>query len=140
MHYAHELVPASEVEVPAKDSKEARASEAEVKMAEKLVAGMTGKWNPTRYRDEYRDDVLALVERKVKSGQTHTIVEEVEKGEPRPSREVVDLMSVLRKSLAERVERGARSRANGKAPRARPRRAAGSGRAARSEPRGRRSA
>jgi DNA end-binding protein Ku len=102
MRYAHEIRSDEEIEAPPKAAKNARVTEAEQRMAERLVEGMTGKWNPAQYKDEYRDDVLALVKRKVRAGQTRTIVEpEPEERKPRRS-EVMDLMPLLKQSLAER--------------------------------------
>jgi DNA end-binding protein Ku len=71
-----------------------------VKAAEQLVETMTAKWDPRKFRDRYRDDVLKLVERKVREGKTTTpLLEE----EPKPKRreaDVLDLMPLLKKSLA----------------------------------------
>lgn len=98
LHYANEIIPADELEVP-KGTKQAGVSEAEVQMAERLVEGMTAKWDPTQFQDAYREDVLKLVRRKVQSGETHTIVEPEREAEPRPRPEVVDLMALLKESL-----------------------------------------
>lgn len=97
LRYAHELRPAKDLDVPAKSSS---VSAREVQMAEKLIDGMTGTWRPNEFKDEYRDDVMALVKQKVKSNQTHTILEPEEGEEaPAPRREVVDLMPLLKRSL-----------------------------------------
>ena len=109
LRYAHEIRSLSEIEVPAKSAKGAGVSERELRMAQQLIAGMTGKWDPAKHKDEYRDDVLALVRRKVRAGQTHTIVEPGESKERRPARsEVMDLMPLLKRSLAERRGEGRR--------------------------------
>jgi DNA end-binding protein Ku len=71
----------------------------EVSMAERLIEGMSGAWTPEKYKDDYREDVLALVRKKVKSGQTHEIVEPAKSREPAPRREVMDLMPLLKQSL-----------------------------------------
>jgi DNA end-binding protein Ku len=69
-------------------------------MAKRLVEGMSAKWNPVKFHDEYRDDVLAVVARKVKSGDVHTIVEaDGSEAQAAPARDVVDLMPLLKKSL-----------------------------------------
>ncbi len=97
LRYAHELRSAEEVEAP---SEEAVTSQKELQMAEQLIEGMAAKWKPAQFHDEYRDDVLHLVEQKVKSHQTHTIVEApAGEREEAPAREVVDLMPLLKKSL-----------------------------------------
>ena len=107
MRYAHELRSLDEVRVP--PAKGAGISEAEIRMAEQLIAGMTGKWNPAKYKDEYRADVMSLVRRKVRAGQTHTILEPEESPERRPARsEVMDLMPLLKQSIAARGGEGRR--------------------------------
>lgn len=119
LRYAHEFRPVSDVEAPAKRG--AGANPREVQMAERLIEGMTGRWKPDRFRDEYREDVMALVKKKVRSHQTHTILES-EGGEesPAPRRAVVDLMPLLKQSLAERStsRRAAKTRAGQTGPRA----------------------
>jgi DNA end-binding protein Ku len=121
LRYAHELRSPSEVEAPPVSAKGASVSERELKMAEQLIAGMTGKWDPARYKDEYRADVLALVRRKVRAGQTHMIVEPEEAEARRPARsEVVDLMPLLKRSLDERgraARRGPSAKRGGTSPR-----------------------
>lgn len=129
LRYAHELRSPGELDVPAKSG--AKVSPGEVQMAEKLIEGMTDTWRPEQFQDEYRNDVMALVKKKVKSNQTHTIVEpEEDEKAPARAREVVDLMPLLKQSLEGR--RGGRAEA--KRPRAasRPRGSARSGGAPRS--------
>jgi len=109
LRYAHELRSADEVAEPPKSAK-GSVTAAEIKMAQELIRGMNGTWNPARFKDEYRDDVMALVRRKVKAGQIHAIVEPSSPEEPRAARsEVMDLMPLLRKSLAAHEAAGRRS-------------------------------
>jgi len=111
LRYAHELRSAADVEVPPKSGK--GVTETEIKMAQRLIDGMTGTWDPAHFKDEYRDDVMALVRKKVKSGQTHTIVEPEPDEEPRRARTgVADLMPLLKESLA---KQGALARRTAKA-------------------------
>ncbi len=53
--------------------KAAGISDKELQMALSLVEGMSEEWKPEKYHDTYKDDVLALVKKKVKAGQTKTI-------------------------------------------------------------------
>ena len=76
---------------PAKEVKE-RGSEAELKMAKALIEGMSGKFNPSDYKDEYRRKVQETIERKI-SGKE--IVSPKESG----SGKMIDLMEALTKSL-----------------------------------------
>ncbi|HXL14507.1 MAG TPA: Ku protein [Methylomirabilota bacterium] len=109
LRYAHELGSLDEVQVPPKSAKGAGVSQSEIKMAQQLIEGMRGKWDPEKFKDEYRDDVMALVRRKVKAGQTHTIVEpEPTETRRRARPEVMDLMPLLKRSLDERGGQGRR--------------------------------
>jgi DNA end-binding protein Ku len=109
LRYEHELRRPDDLELPATDGKKSAVSDREVKLAERLIQEMTTKkWDPSQYKDEYRDEVLGLVRQKVKSGQTHTILEPEQGKEPRRSRsDVVDLMPLLKQSLEAHGARGA---------------------------------
>jgi len=78
------------------------ASGRELTMALKLVDEMTEKWRPDVFTDTYRDDLMKRIAQKVAAGQTHTLTEpEEEATEPRAAGggKVVDLMSLLQRSL-----------------------------------------
>jgi DNA end-binding protein Ku len=67
---------------------------------------MSEEWKPEQYHDTYKDDVLALVKKKVKAGQTKTITAaEPEAKEPKSSN-VVDLVALLQSSLGKRPGKG----------------------------------
>jgi DNA end-binding protein Ku len=112
LRFAHELRDPKKLDLPP----ESAASSREVEMAEKLVKGMSSRWQPSKYRDDYTQDLLALIEKKAKHGD----VEEVEDVEDavKPTN-VVDLMPLLKKSLEEAESRGSSSSARRKAPAAR---------------------
>jgi DNA end-binding protein Ku len=78
-----------------------KAASPEMKMAEQLIDEMTTKWRPQQYHDTYRDDIMKRVEAKVKAGKATEITKDFEpkKGEEETA-EVLDLMPLLRKSLA----------------------------------------
>jgi DNA end-binding protein Ku len=95
--------------------KKARPSPKEVDMALRLVEGMSEKWDPERYRDTYREDILARVEAKVKAGQTEEITEPGAEERPAKGADVIDLMALLKRSVEEKGRRGnagARKRAS----------------------------
>lgn len=69
-------------------------SEREVDMARQLVESLSAKWDPDRYSDAYREQVLDLIDAKA-SGQ-----EIVTEASPEISAKVVDLMAALEASLA----------------------------------------
>src|SRR5215216_4351351 len=79
-------------ELPA--AKELKATDRELKMAQQLIDSLSSEFDPSRYRDEYRDKVLSLIERKA-SGEEIAVQPEA----PQPAR-VPDLMAALEASLA----------------------------------------
>lgn len=91
MHFADELVDADEF----KHAK-AKAADKEIKMAKSLIGSMTGPWDPERYKDEYREAMLELIETKVESGGKQA---PKAKAKPKSSGKVIDLVSVLQKSI-----------------------------------------
>jgi len=93
MIFHDEVVPAGELDdMP--DGKPAKTSERELKMAQQLIASLSSDFEPTKYRDEYRDKVLDLIERKAE-GEEIAIQPEA----PEPTK-VPDLMAALEASLA----------------------------------------
>jgi DNA end-binding protein Ku len=68
----------------------------ENEMAEALVKSMSSKWDPEKYKDDYRDALMEVIEEKVESGGKE--IEEKPK-EKKPSTKVIDLVAVLQESL-----------------------------------------
>lgn len=110
LRFDHEVRDADKLDIPAAELKASDVSPREIKMAEQLVAEMTTKWNPKKYKDEYRDDLLALIRKRVKAGKAHEIDEsEPEKPEPREDAGV-DMLSLLKKSLEQGSSKAATGR------------------------------
>lgn len=100
--FPDELKPANELEMPA-GAKSAKVSPREVSMVEKLVEEMTARWNPEDYHDSYREDLMKRIQEKIRKKQTHVLTpKEKAPKEERQSAEIIDLMSVLKKSLESR--------------------------------------
>jgi DNA end-binding protein Ku len=96
LRYADEIRSIDEFELP----EDAKASAKEVDMALRLVKEMSEKWDPSRYRDTYREDVLARIEKKVQAGETRQVAEPGEAEAPKPKgAEVIDLMALLKRSV-----------------------------------------
>ena len=76
------------------DAKELKASDRELKMAQQLIESLAGDFEPDRYKDEYREKVLDLIERKAQ-GEEIAVQPEA----PKPAK-VPDLMAALEASLA----------------------------------------
>ena len=103
LRYSQEIQPHPEV-VAAVSKKTTNASGRELEMALKLVDEMSEKWKPEVFSDTYREDLLKRIQQKVKAGQTHTLTEPEEEtaGRATGGGKVVDLMSLLEKSLAQK--------------------------------------
>ena len=99
LRYADELKKLSSLEIP-----EARVTAKELDMALRLVEDMADEWKPEQYHDTYREDLLKRVEEKVKAGQTEEIPEP-EKARAARGGEVIDLMSLLKKSISDKKEK-----------------------------------
>ena len=100
LRFAHEVLDAESVNYLDGISKKTNYNPRELKMAEELIAGMTAKWQPEKYKDTYYDDIMKRIKTKVKQGKGHTISEPDEAPEVETSSDkVVDLLPLLRKSI-----------------------------------------
>ena len=94
------------LDLPPEGPKAAGVSDKELSMAKALIKDMSGTWDPYQFTDSFKDEIMALVERKVKAGQLHVVPQP----EPAPEEETVpfgaqilDLTDLLQRSL-EKVE------------------------------------
>src|SRR5690554_2685278 len=117
MRYADEIRDAGELDIPT--GKESAPSAREMEMASRLLEDMTAPWDPELYRDEYRDDLMATIEEKIESGRTHA-VDETDSPPRRQSGKVIDLMSMLQRSIDERKDSSRKSTGTGKKSENRP--------------------
>jgi len=101
LRFQHELRDSKGLDIPVSNSKGRAISANELQMAERLIEAMSGPWNPAKYRDEYREDVENLIEKKIKTGQPRAL----STGSKGPTRKtggkVVDIMSLLQRSVAQ---------------------------------------
>ena len=92
MHFADELADPARLHVP----KKIEVGKREMNMAKSLIDSMSSKWNPEKYKDDYREALMQVIEEKVEAGGKE--IEEKPKKAPKPTK-VIDLVSVLQKSL-----------------------------------------
>jgi DNA end-binding protein Ku len=100
LRFAYELRDPSELDVPGEDLEALGLSRPEITMAEQLVEAMVKPWNPEEYRDDFRDDLLRVIEEKQSSGQAEAITPAQPSGVPGEGK-VVDIMALLRRSVEE---------------------------------------
>src|SRR3954466_9087793 len=91
MRFEDELVDASDLHFPTKT--EIRKQELE--MAKSLVDSLAAEWDPSKYTDQYRENLMKIIKAKAKGKKVA-----LEAGEEKRPAEVVDLMERLRQSLA----------------------------------------
>jgi DNA end-binding protein Ku len=112
MHFADELADAGKLHLP----KKVEVGKREMNMAKSLIDNMSSKWNPEKYRDDYREALMEVIEEKVEAGGKE--IETKPKKAPKPTK-VIDLVSVLQKSLKQtdaKTRSTAKSRAKQKQP------------------------
>ena len=56
------------------DTKKAGVTPKELDMAKRLIDDMSDNWDPAKYHDTFREDIMALVNKKVKAALKHGIV------------------------------------------------------------------
>jgi DNA end-binding protein Ku len=98
LRFAGELLPPVSAKTGA-SGKSSTVSAAELAMAEQLVQGMSGKFDPARFKDTYRADLLRRVKEKISKNQIHSLEVEKTPDENRPKAQVIDLMEALKNSL-----------------------------------------
>jgi DNA end-binding protein Ku len=111
LRYANEIRPADNLDVPSRNLKSLRITGKELEMGNRLVEGMSGKWNPKEFHDTYHEDLMALIEKRIKAGKTETIDESEPKAKKRQEGRVIDLMALLKKSVERRGEVHSRQKA-----------------------------
>jgi DNA end-binding protein Ku len=99
LRWGADIKPWTDLDLPAEGAKAAHLSEAELKMADQLVADMSRKFKPDDYRDSFKDEVMALVRRKAESGETETVVQPEAGEAPAKTADVIDLTELLKRSL-----------------------------------------
>ena len=107
LRYPDEIRPTDELKIPAADSKAAQVTEKELQMAKALVEGMSEKWKPQQYHDTYREDVMALIKKKIAANQTKTLTEPEPEEEKPAKSNVIDLVSLLQASLGKKPAKAA---------------------------------
>ena len=101
LRWSNEIRDMSALNLPAEGRKAANLKDAELKMAEQLIADMTVAFDSNDYTDHFADAVRSLVEQRVAAGKTEK-VEPLEEGGAAPASNVIDLTALLKQSLGSR--------------------------------------
>jgi DNA end-binding protein Ku len=112
LRYASELRDAAELDLPSSDLAEVAVTDRELALAEQLLSALVEEWDPNQYSDEYRNDLLDLIKRKVEEGGRK--ITEMPGKEPDAGSKVIDITELLRRSV-EAAEKAASKPAGKKA-------------------------
>jgi len=97
LRFHQELRPENDFEFPKGNRGAHKVTPKELNLAKSLIEGMAGDWKPDDYKDEYRDALMKLIQRRIKAGQTEAAPEEEEEAEEPPP--TVNFMEVLKRSV-----------------------------------------
>lgn len=101
LRFPQELVAMDEYQLPKGKPSDYRVQKAELAMARELIESMSTPWNPADYKDEYRDRLTKIIEKRMKqSGRKATVVEDEYEPAEDEATNVVDFTALLKKSLA----------------------------------------
>ncbi|MEP6899032.1 MAG: Ku protein [Rhodanobacter sp.] len=100
LRYPQELVDATDYALPDKATSSYRITPRELAMAGDLIESMSGEWKPGDYRDEFRDKLRKVIEKRLKTkGVTTMVDDEDEHVSEDATTNVVDFMALLKKSI-----------------------------------------
>lgn len=104
MRYESELRGTKGLDLPAAGKKGAALSAKDLQLAKRLVDDLTGEWDPSGFVDSYHCDLLALIRRKIKKGDTERIAEPKTETETTATggTKVLDLTALLERSLGKK--------------------------------------
>jgi DNA end-binding protein Ku len=115
LRFADELVDVDTLTLP----KRAPVKQKELDMAVSLVDTLAAKWDPEKYTDDYRENLMRVIKAKMKGKRADLVT-----AEPPRDAKVVDLMERLRQSLDASSKRGGARRVGSRAQRATKRKSA----------------
>lgn len=95
---ADEVITTADLDISATDA--TKVSERELPMARQLVESLSGEFDPAKYRDTHREQVLELIENKAQG------IEIPASSQPAATAPVIDLMAALEASLAATADDG----------------------------------
>jgi DNA end-binding protein Ku len=99
LRWEDEIRSFEQLPLPEEGVKAAGLTDKEIKMGELLVADMSADWNPQAFKDSFKEQILDLVEKKVRAGQTESVTPLEAEETTGPSATIYDLTELLQRSL-----------------------------------------
>lgn len=103
LRFPEEVVSLEEYNIPEGDAAKWKVTPKEMEMATTLLESMASDFNPDDYKDEFKERLTAAIKKRLKQKGATTTVEE-ETAAPEATTNVVDFMSLLKKSLESKGE------------------------------------
>ena len=107
VRYADEVLGADEFELPS--AKGAKVSDKEIDLAERLIEDMAEAWDPEKYKDTYRDDLMKRIKTLATEGRTKAVKAT---GDEKGGAQIIDLMAALKRSLETKGAKRGKAAAN----------------------------
>jgi len=102
LRWGDEIRPWEDLDLPPEGSKAAGVSDKELSMTTQLINEISSSWDPHQFADSFKEEILALVDRKVKAGESNKVIE-VEAAPEETAipfgAQILDLMDLLQRSL-----------------------------------------
>ena len=98
LRFPQELVQPDEYEIPEGKAADFGVTAKELKMAQALLESMTDDWQPSEYKDEFRERLQAVIKQRI-ADKGHTAQIEEHDDEQEVATNVVDFMALLQQSL-----------------------------------------
>jgi DNA end-binding protein Ku len=105
LRFADEIRKSDTLDLP-RDSQKLGITSKELDMAKTLVESMVDTWDPTAYKDDYREDLMALINDRVKQGQVNKLPGKAPSKRATANRPapIIDLVSILKESVRQRSD------------------------------------
>jgi DNA end-binding protein Ku len=97
LRYHQEVRSFEDFDFPAGDLTKHRITSKELALAEQLIDGLSGQWDPDTFRDEYRDVLLKHIKKRIAEGDTDEVGEVAQPAAEAPR--TVNFMTMLKRSL-----------------------------------------
>lgn len=105
MRFPQEVIEPSEYNIPEGSARAWHVTPREMEMAEALLESMAEEWTPANYKDEFRERLHEVIKKRIKQKGATTKIEEAPEDEAaEDTTNVVDFMSLLKKSLEKKGE------------------------------------
>ena len=99
LRWGDEIRSFEQLSLPPEGKSAVGLTDKEIKMGEMLVEEMSSPWNPKAFNDSFKEQVMELVQKKIKSGQTETVTPLESVDSTSSTAKIYDLTEMLQKSL-----------------------------------------